>query len=276
MTLEIVIIGLLIGFCLLLIGYIWGAVLAFRENVLWGVCYLFVPFAKLVFVINHWEDAKSAFKIYALGAIIVCFCAFKFPTQAAQASQNAHAPRAHSQADVTPDLFEQKQQKQTKINQLKTEITGLELEVNRQYAQLTSQRKLLNTNAKAEVEAFNASAAVYTRDNQTLAAKKNELDRLWKELDLLNAESDRHAREQAQAAPKVVVYSSSWCPACQEAKAYLRGKGIPFSDKNVETSQEAAEEYSRLGGRGVPLILINGQRSDGFSPRWIDQQLAQN
>lgn len=243
-----VIIWFLVGLLVGSIRYNGKSGAPFRKRVLWTICY------------------AVGFATVRLGLLVVTH-----PVNKAQA-----APQARSHAEVTQELFQQKQQKQTEINQLKTEITGLEVEVNQQYAQLTSRRKLLNTNAKADVEAFNTSAAVYTRNNQSLATKKNELDRLWKELDLLNAESDRLAREQAQAAPKVVVYSTSWCPACQEAKAYLRGKGIPFSDKNVETSQEAAEEFSRLGGRGVPLILINGQRSDGFSPQWIDQQLAQN
>jgi len=66
--------------------------------------------------------------------------------------------------------------------------------VTRQYAQLKSQRKLLNTNSKPDVEGFNSPAALYSKNNQILAEKKRQLERVWKESDGLNAESDLRAK----------------------------------------------------------------------------------
>jgi hypothetical protein len=58
----------ILGYILLGIGYIiafiYGIILlikAFQTHVGWGICYLFVPFAALVFVIKHWEICKKPF-----------------------------------------------------------------------------------------------------------------------------------------------------------------------------------------------------------------------
>ena len=36
-------------------------ILAFKEHVLWGFAYLFIPFAALVYVIKYWSDTKAPF-----------------------------------------------------------------------------------------------------------------------------------------------------------------------------------------------------------------------
>ena len=52
--------------CLLVaaVGSIWLLVLAFRENVWWGLGSLFLPFVIVIFAIMHWPVAKRAFLIY--------------------------------------------------------------------------------------------------------------------------------------------------------------------------------------------------------------------
>ena len=111
--------------------------------------------------------------------------------------QNDQPAQTHSHAEASANLFYDKQQKQSEIDRLKAEITGLEAEVTRQYTQLTNQRKQLNS--KADVEGFNSAAADYSKNNQVLAEKKQQLERLWKELDGLNAQSDLQARSSDAA-----------------------------------------------------------------------------
>ena len=36
-------------------------VIAFQESVLWGLLYLFLPFANLYFIITRWAECSSAF-----------------------------------------------------------------------------------------------------------------------------------------------------------------------------------------------------------------------
>lgn len=58
----------ILGAILMIIGAIisivYGIILlvrAFQAGILWGLGYLFIPFVSLIFVIVHWEDAKSPF-----------------------------------------------------------------------------------------------------------------------------------------------------------------------------------------------------------------------
>jgi len=47
-----------LGFILALVGGIMGLVEAFRTSTLWGILYLFVPFAALVFVVKFWSRKR--------------------------------------------------------------------------------------------------------------------------------------------------------------------------------------------------------------------------
>lgn len=58
---------LLGGGLLMLVGGILIAVAAFRESVLWGLACLFIPFAALIFVITHFEEAKGGLMFYVAG-----------------------------------------------------------------------------------------------------------------------------------------------------------------------------------------------------------------
>jgi hypothetical protein len=47
-----------------LIGVVYGIILlikAFQVSIWWGLAYLLIPFAALVFIIMHWEVAKKPF-----------------------------------------------------------------------------------------------------------------------------------------------------------------------------------------------------------------------
>ncbi|MGJ8641652.1 MAG: hypothetical protein ACSHYA_19835 [Opitutaceae bacterium] len=47
-----------------IISLVYGIILlvrAFQAGILWGLGYLFVPFVSIIFVLVHWEDAKSPF-----------------------------------------------------------------------------------------------------------------------------------------------------------------------------------------------------------------------
>ncbi len=48
----------LLGLVLSLVGGIWGLVQAFQEDVVWGVLYLVVPLAGLVFYVKKWSNLK--------------------------------------------------------------------------------------------------------------------------------------------------------------------------------------------------------------------------
>ena len=67
--------------------------------------------------------------------------------------------------------------------------------------------------------------------------------------------------------PQFRLYSSNGCPHCEAAKAFMKARGIGFRDMNLSSNPRARKELTRLGARGVPVLLIGDQRLDGFDPK---------
>ena len=82
------------------------------------------------------------------------------------------------------------------------------------------------------------------------------------------------------AATTVIIYGASWCGACHEAAAYLRRKGIPFVEKDIEKDPQAAREMqAKLRSAGmrsgsIPVIDVRGHVMVGFNPGSIDDALG--
>ncbi|NEQ77519.1 MAG: hypothetical protein F6K23_33615 [Okeania sp. SIO2C9] len=49
---------LILGLILSIVSGIWGLVQAFSEGTLWGVAYLFIPFAFVIFYLKNWSQRK--------------------------------------------------------------------------------------------------------------------------------------------------------------------------------------------------------------------------
>jgi glutaredoxin 3 len=57
--------------------------------------------------------------------------------------------------------------------------------------------------------------------------------------------------------PKVVMYSTGWCPYCTRARELLKQKGVVIEEIDVEARPEARTEMTtRSGRRTVPQIFI--------------------
>lgn len=78
----------------------------------------------------------------------------------------------------------------------------------------------------------------------------------------------------------VVIYGAEWCGACHEAASYLRKKGIPFVEKDVEKDPGAAREMQdKLAKNGlhsgsIPVIDVRGKVMVGFNAGEIDSALG--
>jgi len=65
--------------------------------------------------------------------------------------------------------------------------------------------------------------------------------------------------------PKVVIYTTNYCPFCTRAKALLRTKHIDFEEIDITLDEHLREEVTRLSGRRtVPQIFIDGKSLGGF------------
>jgi glutaredoxin len=74
----------------------------------------------------------------------------------------------------------------------------------------------------------------------------------------------------------VVLYATSWCGYCAQARAYFVKKRIPYIERDVEKSTAANAEFKRLGGRSVPLIVHGDNVMRGFRAQSFDALLARN
>ncbi|CAI8940984.1 glutaredoxin family protein [Pseudomonas sp. MG-9] len=72
--------------------------------------------------------------------------------------------------------------------------------------------------------------------------------------------------EQTRAQANVVLYATDWCGYCKQTKRFLDSKGIAFKEFDIEKDAEARKVYEALGGRGIPLIDVNGTLIRGFDP----------
>ena len=72
----------------------------------------------------------------------------------------------------------------------------------------------------------------------------------------------------------VVMYATSWCPYCAKARAYFARTGTPYVEHDIERSAAAKMEFKRLGGRGVPLILVGKDKLSGFNELAFESMLA--
>ena len=65
----------------------------------------------------------------------------------------------------------------------------------------------------------------------------------------------------------VVLYSTQSCGYCRSTRAFLRRNDIPFSERDVERSAEAAREHRELGAWGVPVVVVGDTVIEGHRPR---------
>lgn len=70
---------------------------------------------------------------------------------------------------------------------------------------------------------------------------------------------------EQQKEQKVVMYATSWCPYCQQARNYFRQQGIPYTEYDIERDADAKRRYQAFGGRGIPVIFVGKRRMNGFS-----------
>lgn len=67
------------------------------------------------------------------------------------------------------------------------------------------------------------------------------------------------------AEQKVVMYATSWCPYCQQARNHFSQQGIAYTEYDIERDAEAKRRYQAFGGRGIPVIFVGKRRMNGFS-----------
>jgi len=77
-----------------------------------------------------------------------------------------------------------------------------------------------------------------------------------------------------QRAP-VVLYSTPSCSACESARAYMKSRGVPFQDKNVQDNGELQQELKAKAGEiSVPTILVGEKVMRGYVQSLLEDELT--
>jgi glutaredoxin len=62
----------------------------------------------------------------------------------------------------------------------------------------------------------------------------------------------------------VVLYTSERCDACDQGRALLRGRGIPFAERTVATRADEQVLRNLSGKSEVPLLFVGRRKLAGF------------
>jgi glutaredoxin len=74
--------------------------------------------------------------------------------------------------------------------------------------------------------------------------------------------------------PEVIMYATDWCPHCKRARTFFERHGIAYVEYDVERNGNAWRENKKLGGGGVPTIVVGDDVVRGFSEPRLTQLLG--
>ncbi|RZL04307.1 MAG: glutaredoxin family protein, partial [Rubrivivax sp.] len=68
----------------------------------------------------------------------------------------------------------------------------------------------------------------------------------------------------------VTFYSSTKCPPCDAARQMLQSRGIPYTEKTVETSEDILTLQKREGVQQLPVLKVGSKQLVGFAQAdWV-------
>ena len=75
-----------------------------------------------------------------------------------------------------------------------------------------------------------------------------------------------YATQQAIKRNPITLYVANTCDLCTDARALLSKRGIPYTERNVETSPgDAAKLREVMGSVSVPLLMVGDKPVKGFN-----------
>ncbi|MBL8387466.1 MAG: glutaredoxin family protein [Hydrogenophaga sp.] len=74
---------------------------------------------------------------------------------------------------------------------------------------------------------------------------------------------------QAMGRYPVTLYAGKDCTPCDNGRRYLNTRGIPYTEKTVNTNDDVAALKRLSGATNLPLLTVGGQHIKGYSePEW--------
>jgi hypothetical protein len=71
----------------------------------------------------------------------------------------------------------------------------------------------------------------------------------------------------------VTLYTTSSCGGCDAGRAYLRGRGIPFSEKTVSNAGDEAKLRAAGGDGNLPFLMVGSAKTTGYQQGSWDSML---
>lgn len=68
----------------------------------------------------------------------------------------------------------------------------------------------------------------------------------------------------ADAQAPLVLFATTTCPYCRQARELLDGLNASYSVREIDVSESAREQFERLGGKGVPVLVSRDSVISGF------------
>ena len=65
--------------------------------------------------------------------------------------------------------------------------------------------------------------------------------------------------------PEVLLYATAWCGYCAATRDFFARHGIRYTEFDIEKSAAAQEGHRKLGGNGVPLIVVGETVVHGYN-----------
>ena len=182
---------IVVGILAALVGGTMMLVAAFRQSVWWGLAYLFVPLASLVFLFIHWAEARKGFWINLAGVALLVGGLFSAaPVRdmiAGKSSFEWLVPAANGKA-APKDLTAQIQEARDHIEQMEARFAQTGAAITKQYQELNARRTALRPGDSAGTAQFNADLAVYQVGNAGQRQLQQEIATAHQALDALLAQ----------------------------------------------------------------------------------------
>ena len=77
----------------------------------------------------------------------------------------------------------------------------------------------------------------------------------------------------AAVAGDVTLYSTAWCGYCRKTKTFLERHDIPYTEYDVEKTEEGARAMQRLEAYGVPVVTVGEDVIYGYRLRQLARAL---
>lgn len=67
----------------------------------------------------------------------------------------------------------------------------------------------------------------------------------------------------------VIFFSKSWCGWCNKTRDLLDSNEVDYVEYDIEISQLGRDWHKEVGGKGVPVLIINNKVKHGYNKKKI-------